>query len=51
MTCGEKEVSAGVIFVRRPGDEERMKLIEDMFEDEGIAVVWRDESIEERKGR
>ncbi len=34
-----------------------MKLIEDMldmldvFEDEGIAVVWRDESIEERKGR
>ena len=47
----EKEVSPGVIFVRRPGDKERMKLIEDMFEEEGIPVVWRDESIEERKGR
>ena len=46
----EKEVSPGVIFVRRPGDKERMKLIEDMFEDEGIPVVWQDESIEERKG-
>ena len=44
----EKEVSPGVIFVRRPVGEERMKLIEDMFdmfEDEGIAVVRRDESI------
>jgi len=47
----EKEVSPGLIFVRRPGDKERMKLIEDMFEEEGIAVVWRDESIEERKRR
>ncbi len=47
----EKEISPGVIFVRWPVDKERMKLIEDMFEDEGIAVVWRDESIEERKGR
>ena len=46
-----KEVSPGVIFVKRPGDKERMKLIEDMFEEEGIPVVWRDESIEERKGR
>ncbi len=31
-----------------------MKVVEDMldmFEEEGIPVVWQDESIEERKGR
>jgi hypothetical protein len=28
-----------------------MKLIEDMFEEEGIPVVWHDETIEERKAR
>jgi hypothetical protein len=48
---GEKDVSPGVIFPRRPQSRERMRLIEDMFEEEGIPVVWQDESIEERKGR
>jgi hypothetical protein len=28
-----------------------MKLIEDMFEEEGIPVVWQDETIEERNAR
>ena len=47
----KKDVSPGVIFPKRPKDKARMKLIEDMFEDEGIPVVWQDESIEERKAR
>jgi hypothetical protein len=34
-----------------PKDAERMKLIEAMFEEEGIPVVWHDETIEHRKGR
>ena len=46
-----KDVCPGIIFPKRPRDKERMKLIEDMFEEEGIPVVWHDESIEERKGR
>jgi hypothetical protein len=32
-------------------DKIRMKLIEEMFEEEGIPVVWQDETIEERKVR
>lgn len=47
----EKEVSPGIIFPHRPKDEVRMKLIEDMFDQEGIPVVWLDESVEERKAR
>ena len=46
-----KSISPGIIFPSKPHDEERMKLIEDMFNDEGIAVVWHDESIEEVKKR
>ncbi len=45
----KKEVSPGIIFAKRPKNKERMKLIEDMFEEEGIPVVWQDETIEERK--
>jgi len=44
-----KEVSPGIIFPKRPKDKTRMRLIEDMFEEEAIPVVWRDETIEERK--
>jgi hypothetical protein len=47
----EKEVSPGIIFPHRPKDKVRMKQIEDMFEQEGIPVVWLDESVEERKAR
>lgn len=46
-----KEVSTGIIFSRRPKNKERMKLIEDMFWEEGIPVVWDDETTEERKAR
>ncbi len=47
----QKDVSPGVIFPERPKDKTRMTLIEDMFEEEGIPVVWQDETIEERKAR
>ena len=47
----KKDVSPGIIFPKRPRDQERMRLIEEMFEEEGIPVVWQDETIEERKAR
>jgi len=46
-----KDVSPGVVFPKRPKDPNRLKLIEQMFEDEGIPVVWEDESVEERRTR
>lgn len=47
----KRDVSPGIIFPKRPKDKARMKLIEGMFEEEGIPVVWHDETIEERKAR
>jgi len=49
--ANEKEVCPGIISPQRPKDKARMKLIEEMFEQEGIPVVWKDETIEERKAR
>ena len=46
-----KSVCPGIIFPRRPKDRERMEQIEKMFEEEGIPVVWHDETIEERRMR
>lgn len=45
------DVSPGVIFPEKPFDTERMQLIEELFDEQGIPVVWEDESIEERKER
>jgi hypothetical protein len=47
----QKDVSPGVIFPKRSKNKAKMELIEDMFEEEGIPVVWQDETIEERKAR
>lgn len=47
----KKDVSPGIIFPKRLKDQERMRLIEEMFEEEGIPVVWQDETVEERKAR
>lgn len=44
-------ICPGVVFPRRPSDPKRLELIEHMFEEEGVSVVWEDESIEERKAR
>ena len=46
-----KEPSPGVIFPERPRDLDRMNLIEQLFEERGISVVWEDESTTERKAR
>ena len=46
-----KDVSPGVIFPKRSKDPDRIKLIEQLFDEEGIPVVWEDESIAERKAR
>ena len=47
----EKDVSPGVIFPKRPKDKKRMKLIEETFEEQGIPVVWQDETKKQRKAR
>jgi len=46
-----RDVSPGVVFPKRPRSKEKVRLIEMMFEDEGIPIVWDDESVEERKER
>jgi len=46
-----KEVSPGIIFPTRPSDPERLKVIEKIFNDWGIQVVWHDEMIDELKER
>lgn len=52
LPTGEgKDVCPDIIFPRRPKNEKRMKLIEAMFLEEGIPVVWDDESWEECKKR
>ena len=46
-----KSVCPGIIFPNRPRNIKRMEFIEKLFEDEGIPVVWHDETKEERKNR
>ena len=46
-----KDVSPGVIFPKLPKDTRRMKLVEQLFNEEGIAVVWEDETATKRKAR
>jgi hypothetical protein len=46
-----KEVSPGIIFPKLPMDPERLKLIESIFEDEWIQVVWENESIDKVRQR
>lgn len=46
-----KEVCPGVIFPKRPKDPRRLRLIEQLFNDKGISVVWDDETIDEAKAR
>jgi hypothetical protein len=46
-----KDVSPGVIFPKLPKDTRRMKLVERLFNEEGIAVVWEDETATKRKAR
>lgn len=44
-------ICPGIVFPKRPSDPKRMKQIEALFEEEGIPVVWEDESIVARKAR
>ncbi len=47
----DKDVSPGIIFPKQPRSKARLRMIEQLFEEHGIPVVWQDESIEERKAR
>ena len=46
-----RSVCAGIIFPDRPRDLKRTELIEQMFNHEGIQVVWHSESMAELKVR
>lgn len=46
-----QDVCPGIVFPHKPQDRERMNLIECLFEEEGISIVWDDEPIEERRKR
>lgn len=46
-----KEVSPGILFPRRPRTQQLLHLIESLFEERGIAVVWEDESLAQRRAR
>jgi hypothetical protein len=46
-----QDVSPGVIFQKLPKDPNRMKLVEQLFNEEGIAIVWEDETAAKRKAR
>ena len=46
-----KDVCPGIIFPKRPKDKQRTELVEKMFLDEGIPVVWHDETVAERSTR
>jgi len=47
----KQDVSPGVIFPRQPKDPNRRKLIEQLFNEKGIAVVWEDEPVTGKKPR
>lgn len=52
VESGEKKsVCPGIIFPKRPENQELMNSIEAMFYEEGIVAVWHDETIEETKAR
>jgi hypothetical protein len=44
-------ICPGIVFPQQPKAPERLKQIEELFGAEGIAVVWEDESVAERKAR
>jgi hypothetical protein len=46
-----KDVSPFVIFPKRPKNPDLMNIIEELFDEKGIQVVWQNESVEERKAR
>jgi len=47
----EVSVSPGIIFPNIPKDPERLKLIESLFDQECVQVVWESESLDEVRKR
>lgn len=46
-----KEISPGIVFPKKPKDDKKLELIEELFAEQLISVVWDDESTAERKRR
>jgi hypothetical protein len=45
------DVSPGIILLGLPENPQRITLVEQLFDEEGIPVSWQDESIEEARAR
>jgi Holliday junction resolvase-like predicted endonuclease len=43
------DVCPGIVFPKRPRSSKRKKMIEQLFEGEGIPVVWDDEPVNSKK--
>lgn len=46
-----RDVSPGIIFPKKPKSMQKLNLIETLFEEKGIPVVWMNESNKERGKR
>lgn len=44
------DVAPGIVFPKRPTDPDRMKLVEEMFEEDGIPVIWGTILLRRRRG-
>jgi hypothetical protein len=51
VELNDRTVSAGLIYPRMPQDPSVLKLIESLCEDDGIQVIWHNETIEELRAR
>jgi len=47
----KNDVSPGIVFPKKPKTVQKLKLIEALFEERGISVVWINESILDRRKR
>ena len=57
LDYGESQVAKGktasisIIFPKRPSSPRRLRLVEDLFWELGVPVIWEDETKEERRAR
>jgi hypothetical protein len=48
---GGEGVCPGIVFPRRPANSGRLRAVDALFSEQGMAVSWEDETVEERKAR
>ena len=46
-----KDICPGIVLIGKPADEARTRMIDELFEEDGIPVSWQDETVEESRVR